>query len=54
MENLEEPESYTSYCSKGVDTSNASPCTPVWNSYNNVVFETALVNSKKYGGVCPD
>ena len=45
MEKLEEPDPYTSYCSEGVDTSNASPCTPVWNSYNNVVFETSLIDA---------
>lgn len=53
MPQVDKPGAYSGFCTDGVDTSNASPCTPVWDEVKNVVFETALVNSKEYKGECP-
>lgn len=50
---VDEPEAYSGFCTDGVNTSNASPCTPVWDEVKDVVFETALINSEQYSGTCP-
>ena len=50
---VDEPEAYSGFCTDGVNTANASPCTPVWDEVKDVVFETALINSEQYGGKCP-
>ena len=50
---VKEPDAYSGFCTNGVNTGNASPCTPVWDEVKDVVFETALINSEQYGGKCP-
>jgi hypothetical protein len=53
MPAVKEPDAYSGFCTDGVNTGNASPCTPVWDEVKDVVFETALINSEQYGGKCP-
>ena len=54
MPAVKEPDAYSGFCTNGVNTGNASPCTPVWDEVKDVVFETALINSVQYGGKCPE
>ena len=47
LEPIVEPVHYLSYCTTWmwVDTGHASPCTPVWDKIENVVFETSLIDA---------
>jgi hypothetical protein len=45
---------YQAICTSGVDTKYASPCNPdEWTQYQNVFYETALIDAKDTGKQCP-
>ena len=50
----ETDDSFEGVCTTWVDVTNAWACTPdVWEQYNNVFFETALIDAKDAWVTCP-